>query len=260
MVADALPDLVDPEDPASLLDVLPARGREHRSWADKIINDAIFRAVSAVSSLPDSDGALGSPLALKLHPKDLRTGWLEAWASCPARPRGWIHHSVDRTSERRLKAERLLDQAQRRARELPEWLEALCAARSIVGSAAAVVLAARIIADEPARHDDVRRASIVLTATGDLAVPVRGVIFLPTPGIEVSDDLVFVHPNLLDVPGTEDALRALGIEPVDQSGRLRSLIKQLFADWDDRHWTEFWGHHPQPRLSHRCDDPFGGAR
>jgi superfamily II DNA or RNA helicase len=240
MVAEGLPDLVDPEDPASFLDVLPARGREHRSWADDVINDAVFKAVAGVSCLPDSNGELGSPAHLKLHPKDLRATWLEAWAECPARPADWVHHSVDRNNERRLKAERLLDKMGRGPRGVREWLEALGGSGSAVASASAVILAARMVADQPDLEAEVRRADIVLTTTGRLAPPARGSVFLVTPEVEESEDLVFVHPDVAGFPGTADALQALGIGYVDQSGRLRSLVKTRRSEWNDDRWSQFW--------------------
>ncbi|MGY1703549.1 DEAD/DEAH box helicase [Geodermatophilus sp. SYSU D00697] len=240
MVARGLPSLVDPEDPASFLDVLPARGRENRSWADDVINDAVFRAVAAVDCLPDSNGALGSPERLRLHAKDLRSEWLEAWAECPTRPRDWVHHSVDKNNERRLKAERLVDQAGRRPREIAEWLEALSASKQLVGAASAVLLAARMVADDPKLESAVREAAVVLTSDNQLAPIVRGSLFLPTEGLDDSGDLAFVHPDLMAFPGVEEALRGLGINTVDQSGLLRALVKQDRGDWDDDRWTRFW--------------------
>lgn len=240
MVAEGLPSLVDPEDPASFLDVLPARGRENRSWADDAINDAVFKAVAAVDCLPDSDGELDSPERLKLHPKDLRPEWLEAWAECPTRPKDWVHHTVEKNNERRLKAERLVTQAGRRPRELAEWLGALSANKHFVGAASAVVLAARMVADDPALESAVREAAVVITSDEQLAPIVRGALFLHTEGLEDGGDLAFVHPHLMAFPGVGDALRQLGISPVDQSGLLRALVKQDHDDWDDDRWTHFW--------------------
>ncbi|MGY1792806.1 DEAD/DEAH box helicase [Geodermatophilus sp. SYSU D00525] len=248
MVAEGLPLLVDPADPASFLDVLPARGREQRSWADDRINDAVFRAVARVDCLPDGDGRLGSADRLKLHPKDLDPEWLEAWAECPTRPRDWVHHTVDKNNERRLKAERLVAQVGRRPRELAEWLEALSAGRHLVGAASAVLLAARIVADRPDLESEIRRAALVLTDDEQLAPIVRGSLFLPTEGLESSDDLSFVHPHLVAFPGVEEALRQLGINTVDQSGLLRALVKQERDAWDDERWTWFW-------LTSRSVDP-----
>ncbi|MGK5170489.1 DEAD/DEAH box helicase [Geodermatophilus sp. CPCC 205761] len=248
MVARGLPSLVDPADPAGFLDVLPARGREHRSWADDVINDAVFKSVATVNCLPDSHGELGSAERLKLHPKDLRTEWLEAWAECPTRPKDWVHHTVDKNHERRLKAERLVTQAAPRPRELAEWLEALSNDKHLVGAASAVVLAARIVADEPGLESAVREAAVVLTGDGQLAPIVRGGLFLPTEGLEAGGDLAFVHPDLMAFPGVEDALRRLGISTVDQSGLLRALVRQDRDDWDDDRWTRFW-------LTSRSVDP-----
>jgi superfamily II DNA or RNA helicase len=240
MVADGLPSLVDVNDPAGFLDVLPARGREHRSWADKVINDAVFLTVASVNCLPDSDGQLGSASRLKLHPKDLRSEWLEAWAECPTRPSDWVHPGVDKNNERRLKAERLVSLASRRTRELPEWLEALSATKALVGSASAVLLAAQILADDPGMESQVRQAAVVLTASGELAPIVRGSLFLPTEGLEDSADLAFVHPQLIAFPGVAESLERLGISQVDQSGLLRALVKQERDKWDDDRWLHFW--------------------
>ena len=53
--------LVDPEDPASVLDVLPARGRESRSWADDVADEPVFRQIARTASLPDVTGVLKEP-------------------------------------------------------------------------------------------------------------------------------------------------------------------------------------------------------
>ena len=117
--------LIDPEDPASILDVLPARGRESRSWADDVLNEPVFRRLAAGSALPDVDGNLAIPGKSRLHPKGLDPELLELWSSLAPHPQGWAHHGIDKSPERRLKAERLVGDSEWNRPAAREWIEAL---------------------------------------------------------------------------------------------------------------------------------------
>src|SRR5262249_51338736 len=127
LVADNLWELVDLDDPASILEILPGRGKEERSWADDIINEPIMEAVSTRRCLPDMDGVPVHPSRVKLHPGFLAelVSWKQRWSAVEGRPSDWVHHSVDKTAERRSKALRLIRLAGGNEKNVAEWLHDL---------------------------------------------------------------------------------------------------------------------------------------
>src|SRR5690606_32636064 len=108
LVAEALPELVDPAHPEDVLDFLPARGKEPRGWADDVPNPPVYDRLSHSPSLPGLDGRLHQPRTMKLHPQGLDETWLDRWAEVMGPVEDWVHHGVDRSPTYRSKAERLL--------------------------------------------------------------------------------------------------------------------------------------------------------
>ncbi|WP_280308821.1 DEAD/DEAH box helicase [Nocardia abscessus] len=227
LVSVALAELVDPQDPGSILDVLPSRGREVRSWADDAINEPIMSAVSRVPSLPDMDGRLAQPVKVKLQPAFLSEfdSWKPRWAAVEGRPSDWAHGSVDRTAERRAKAERLVVLTGAKQRGVGEWLHDLAASAGVVGSQEAIKLARLVDSDAADHMLDIRRAAFVLAADGSLRPPLSGKIFLPEAENEKGYE--FVHPAVVADGAAAAALAALGIGRLDQLGRLRSHVARM---------------------------------
>lgn len=227
LVAANLANLVDPDDPGSILEILPGRGREDRSWADDLINEPLMKAVATSDSVPDVDGNLHTPSSLKLHPSFLVDfdSWKQRWDAVDGRPTDWVHHSVDRTPERRAKVERLMKLTGEEPRDVGEWLHDLAASAGIAGSQEAIKLAElvdRFAADYMA---DMRKAEFVMAADSTLQRPLSGQIFLPESADE--SDGRFVKPEILEDDAVRSALEALGIGRLDQKGRLRAQVAAL---------------------------------
>jgi superfamily II DNA or RNA helicase len=238
VVRDALPSLLDASDPAGVLDPLPARGREARSWADDVINEPIYEAVARSSVLPDCTGHLSPPSGLKLHPAglshELKTAWLE---TVPAQEKThWVHHSVDQTDARRSKAERLLGKGGGRVATLALWLEALVRSATPEQSALALLLAADIFRADTALQSQIRDARIVLLDNGTLTRPIRGQVFVRSEGQGGDHD--YVHPELAASSQVEEALNLLGIKVLNPEGRLRSTLQRPSLRPDD--WRTVW--------------------
>ena len=233
LVAAGIAKLVPPSDPGAVLEALPARGQESRSWADGLVNDPIFAALARQPCLPDTNGVLRSPKALKLHPPGLPQAWKDAWST--PRPSAWIHHSVDRTPERRSKAERLMNTCGGSAVGLTGWLEAMVEDRSPLTSAGAVQLASVVVRTNRDYLADVRKARIVLLEDGELARPERGQVFLRSEN--GSGDHDFIHPELASRDGVSEALAALGIEILNPAGELRAALQ---AGPVGPAWSRIW--------------------
>lgn len=233
LVARGLARMRSAEDPAALLDALPARGREARSWADDLINDPIFDAVAKAASLPDCEGGLRRPSQLTLHPSGLPQVWKDAWST--PHPAAWVHHSVDRNPERRLKAERLIRGGGGSTVGLTQWVQEVASSEEPAASAAALLLAALIANTNRDYLPDIRRAHIVLLENGELARPEKGRIFLRSQ--DDSSDHDFIDPVLAQIAGVGDALATLGIEVLNPAGELRATLQ---TDTDPLPWTQIW--------------------
>ncbi|OBF21622.1 hypothetical protein A5725_13600 [Mycobacterium kubicae] len=227
LVAQKLEELVDPEDPASILEILPSRKQDERSWADEVINEPIMTAVAMNRCLPDMNGELAYPARVKFHPSFLIdfNSWKDRWASVDGRPVDWVHHSVDKTKDRRFRAERLIKLAHGAERNVGEWLHDLAADAGVVGSQEAIKIAAQIDKHAADHMMDMRRAEFVLAADGGLKRPASGSIFLP----ESSDtrEGKYVHPDVAADESVVEALAALNIGRLDHRGRLRAHIAHL---------------------------------
>jgi superfamily II DNA or RNA helicase len=242
LIAQKLEELIDPEDPASVLEILPSRGKEERSWADDVINEPIMTAVAMNPCVPDMDGVLAYPARVKLHPSFLVDfdSWKDRWAAVRGRPVDWVHHSVDKTPERRSKAERLVRLAHGAERNVGEWLHDLAAEAGVTGSQEAIKIAALIDKHAADYMMDMRRSEFVLAADGSLKRPASGLIFLPESPDE--RDGKYVHPDVVVEESVVEALEALNIGRLDQRGRLRAHIAHINSVVETRENIErLWG-------------------
>jgi superfamily II DNA or RNA helicase len=228
--------LLTPDDPASLLDVLPARGREARSWADDVMNEPIFRYLTNIASLPDVTGRLQKPAVLRLHPRGLDPDLLQLWAAPEPKPAGWVHHGIDRTPERRWKAERLIGDSEVNRPEVTAWIEAICREGDVASSALAVSLVDAVVQVSDFAKE-ARRSRVLLLEDGSYTAPVPGQVF-----VRSSDDdegYLFIHPQLAALPAVVRSLDRLGIQVLDRAGELRNLLhgkRPGDVDWH-RAWT-----------------------
>ncbi|MFH5212276.1 hypothetical protein ACHIPZ_29330 [Antrihabitans sp. NCIMB 15449] len=227
LVSRSIPELVDTDDPGSILELLPGRGKEARSWADDIINEPIMRGVAAVPCLPDLDGVLRRPEKIKVQPAFLSefNTWISRWAAVEGRPSNWLHESVDRSVERRSKADRLVAFAHTKPQGVGEWLRDLAVSAGVEGSREAIRFAALIEKDANEQAVEVRKTAFVLTADGNLRAPHGGRLFLPESADERGPD--FVHPSVVADSNVVDSLGLLGIHRLDQMGRLRAQIARM---------------------------------
>lgn len=242
LVAQKLDELLDPEDPASVLEILPSRRQDERSWADDVINEPIMTALAMNQCLPDMDGKLAYPARVKLHPSFLTdfSKWKDMWAAAPQRPVDWIHHSVDRTNERRFKADRLIKLTHGSERNVGEWLHDLAKTAGVTGSQVAIKIAALIDKHAPEHMMDMRRSEFVLAADGSLKRPASGLIFLPES--QEAREGKYVSPDVAADETVVEALAALNIGRLDQRGRLRAHIAYVNSVTKTRSDIEqLWG-------------------
>lgn len=238
LVASNLSGLSHPKDPGAFLSLLPARDSEPHSWAEGVLNAAVFQHVSEAACLPDQDGVLRYPTQIKAHPSGLPPKALQAWAASPEVARNWLHWSTE-NFERRYKVNRILDLAGIEHASVEEWLGAAVARRTAAGSAAAIRAVAEISAAGSTHKGAAIRCETVLTNTGDLVAPRPGLLFLPSD--RATYGLSLVNSAIASDDETVAALRSLGIGPVDAASELRALLIEAQPRYmPPRTWEQFW--------------------
>lgn len=240
LVAQNLATIRDDRDPGWHLDVMPARGKETRSWADEVVTPLVYKRAATLPSLPDQLGQLRAPLDLHLHPEGIPQEVLRVWAEQPGRPENWCHYSVE-TRDRRPRAERLFELAGQHPSDLGDWLAALSdrarpeTFRSCVRVAAALVLA------KPELKEEVAKCWILLDESGDVAQPLSGSLFLPASEERVSQSPVpLLHPALAKDTTLSEDLATLGVVTVTPELELKFLLKTGIQGWRDEQWELFW--------------------
>ena len=246
LVLDHLEDLTTPNDPALLLDLLPARGRELRGWADQVVTERINDAAGFYPCIPDQEGILQLPVALRVHPSGVPRDALEIWSEAEDRPLDWAHASVE-TRDRRAKVELYLSKVGASPAGLRQWIEALTQRGELPSSAVAVRAAATVLESERDAAAELSVACIVADETGAMRPPDPTELFFPAPeGIEA--DVHYVNEALLREEAVRRALIVLGIRQVDALRILNGYVLGWSRGWQSEQWDTFW------ELVRRCDD------
>jgi len=239
LVVDSLTELVEEDDPARYIDLLPARGRETRGWADARLTTKVYELGQSRPSVPDQLGRLRPPGYLKLHPADIPRDVLDLWAANPARPVDWCHPSIE-SRERRPRVERLMQNTLPHE-TVARWLKALVGEATSGQSIAAVHVAAELVRSDK-EHEwlhEVAKASIALAADERL-VPARGgQLFLPGE-YAANPNIVLVHPDLASSEECRSDLETLEIRPVEPQAELEALLQRPGGTWTDLDWEMFW--------------------
>ncbi|MEI6234150.1 MAG: DEAD/DEAH box helicase family protein [Planctomycetota bacterium] len=246
LVLNSIVHLVKADDPAWILDVLPARLDEARG-ADRLLNEKINKCAAGKPCIPDQDGALHRPSEIELHPKLIPRSVLDVWASQPSRPANWCHPSVE-TEKRRARVLRLFDLTKRPERSVSDWLTALMGVgKTPADFCKSIKVAAALFEAVPSYRDAIALSPILIDALGRRVCPQPGRIFIPTEHKIENSNIATVHPKLLNDEDVKKSLVILGIQPVSPELELQSILKSGFARWADRDWDRFWG------LVRRCD-------
>lgn len=257
LVVEARTHLVKNGDFGRYLDILPARGREARSWADDVINEPIFNALRASNSLPDQSGELRSPGSLKLPPEEIMMpttsksrrealrishDLIAEWLDLGPLSGDWVHPDCIDNIERRSKTERLLslNKGQLHA-SLPEWIECLVdkSSDNARRSAQAIKFIVEIYNWIPSTgiHNSIIEAEVILLETGIWVQPESSRCFIRNN--ESERGAGFIHSDVIKYKGVLEALAALGIQHYEETGQLYETLQQL-KHTVRINWEEFW--------------------
>ncbi|MBY6540053.1 DEAD/DEAH box helicase family protein [Rhodococcus sp. BP-349] len=234
LVVDARRELVADGSYGRYIDVLPARGREIRSWSDGVLNEPVYEALRDARCLPDLDGQLRSANSVRRAPSEIVGNFTEHWLSITGARGDWVHPECTANRERIAKVDRLMQDNPHRVGRIVSWIEAVVADPTAKQSAAAIELAAEIEALGGNAPKDVRDSQIVLLENGKLQQPVRGRCFIRTDSDQ--GGAVFIDGDVTRSPSTLAALEHLGITSFEDGGEMSQLISTLardgVVDWD----------------------------
>ncbi|MEV4167469.1 DEAD/DEAH box helicase [Nonomuraea dietziae] len=262
LIVASLPKLATSEDPAKPLELITARGREERNWADELLTDLVRDEAALRPSIPDQDGVFRHPRELRIHPKapvkgritstELETdeepskeevSWralVERWADYPGRPVDWCHPSVERTRTRRSRADTLIERTGNRVATVDEWLEALVADGTSAASAAALSIAVELVGANHPYREGALRAAILRTADGRMVPPREGKVFRRSPMDPATEGTVYVDPALEEDPTASHFLDLLGIREADAFGRFAAAVSAGFRLYTSADWEKLW--------------------
>ena len=235
-VIERAPELCPADDPGLLLELMPARGREARGWADEVVTAEINELAAYSPSIPDQTGELELPTRIELHPEGVPPVVLRMWHDLPSRPTDWAHPSVE-TTIRRARVEMYMEP--KRAATVDEWLGALIGADPVEGSVAAVKVAAALLDEEPGFRDALRDAAIVALEGGALRKASEPGIYRPAP-LPIEVPALYVHERLLADEAARSALERLGIPQIDAVRVLEAIVRKGTDGWKAKGWDLFW--------------------
>jgi superfamily II DNA or RNA helicase len=235
IIADAWKDLVDTDDPGWLLDLLPARERDEKNWADSTLSQSLYKELAGRPSVPNGAGALVEPAKAFLRPDEALTDGGRAWLSEYGAAEGaakhfWIHPSAE-SRERRPRAERL---GCRRG-ALSSWLEHIASAKKPSTSRRALQLIAAFLPSSSgaATLAQVRAAKFVLTTANTLVAPDPERLCLPARSTEPPTGIALVHRSIVSDSTCNDVLSKLGIRPVGVEVQLKHELSKPEPNWPD---------------------------
>ncbi|MEU7949786.1 DEAD/DEAH box helicase [Micromonospora chalcea] len=245
LIVNAIPHLHTAGDPARHFDYMPARGREFDNFGDLRLTELVPRLAEVTTCVPDAEGTLRVPTDLEYPSAELRIGVesLELWSSASGRPLRSPHPACFRNATRRARLYRLVrgeaGRASRNELGAAEWLERLVSAGTDEQCDAALQVYMSI--DDEAVRRAMSRAAIMPDVTGTLhRLDHTDRLYLRGNSLSAAAGIRLVRPSLLDRPGVEDSLRAIGFEDVDPAHELRRLAGAAANRWTAQQWEDFW--------------------
>ncbi len=234
LITDSLRTLRTDEDPARHLDYLPG-GREAPQWADALLTEEVYDLCSITKCIPDLDGELQLPRKMRIPPEKVPPQALTIFCE-ESSDRSWTHPSTEGRN-RRPRVVRLLDKERCLTPTTSQWISSLAAPGDARSSAAAIRIAAVLaVAQIPGGET----APLALTSTGSLTIIDPRALYLPTPEVRnAAPGVQFVAAEVLEFPGTREALETLSIRELDARGQLDALLNS--ADLTSpRTWPAVW--------------------
>lgn len=221
-------------DPGRHLDLVPARGKEARGWADGVLTEETNSRLSLYPVAPMLSGELGLANEVRLHPRELPPEALSAWRKV-AEPEDWVHHAIE-GADRRSRIEKYSVGPSPGTATLQEWIEYLLRDNDPGSCIAAVRVVDTLLPQRKAEVADIR---FVLTEDCKWVSPSEPGLCLPGEFDATEQGVLLVHPEVASTESATRTLRQLGIEKVSAEAELRRLI-HAYSESEDPDWEYFW--------------------
>ncbi len=240
-----------PEDPARHFDVLPARGRETRSNADKFLSDRIPQMARKHELIPTSKGVLRAPSRVRApivsdqpNPFDLPAEAIQRWAET-TKADDAPHWSCYKTATRRARlAQLLLDEDERPVCAVVKpigWLSELVESRSLEGVDAALSIFLRLKEEKEETWRPFHGAMVIPLEGGSFArLADAGATLLPVSGTESPEGVALVDSYFASDEGVREKLEALGVREVSADQAALATAMTAGSDWTNKDWSRFW--------------------
>jgi hypothetical protein len=229
LVSSHISSLEDPDDPGSLLDVLPARAEDTRSWADRHLAQVLDNALAGVPIVATTNGSLELANAVLLRPEPVIAAreTLAEDHELLERQSGWCHWSVEQR-ERRAKAKRLGSIEGGIAQWLTAFTPRASANASIRALRALDAVKERL---DSTQRETARTAPIILTVDSELVPATATSLFLGQDDGTTGWTGTFVNPSITHSEGALRSLRWLGVGRLKPAVVLRHLLNHPPIDW-----------------------------
>lgn len=269
LFAETILQLATAEDPARHFDYLTARGRESRSFGDRLLTEHIPTSAVRRASVPDARGQLRTPGELQplnfnvlvedmavLGAPDTHQAWQQATLTRADVPHFRCYSdTIRRTRLQRLFAESaLLEQGesivdvlsaskvqalltQVPSRHLSEWLTEW-ASGSTIDAANALKIALQL--KHPDSRQIVKSIPLIPTMSGYATLSQASMVFLErVEGINI-EGAQFVLPEFLNESSIRRLLAREGFRQLDAAAILRARIGQLPDEPESEDWESIW--------------------
>ncbi|NHF63840.1 sacsin N-terminal ATP-binding-like domain-containing protein [Microcella pacifica] len=240
-----------PEDPAQHFDVLPARGRETRSAADRFLSERIPLMARRHELIPTGQGEMRAPsrvrapfLSSQPNPFDLPAEVMQRWSDA-TKDADAPHWSCYRTPTRRARLAQLLLGDDERAvcvTVTPSaWLSEAAEARSIDAIDAALSVFLRLKQEKDEIWKQFQSALIIPLEGGGFARAAdAATVLLPVALAEAPAGVSMVEGAFAEDPGLRRKLEELGAKDVSADQVALATAMTGHANWTDADWSQFW--------------------
>lgn len=240
-----------PADPAKHFDVLPARGRETRSNADRYISERIPQLARRHELIPTSNGTLRAPARVRApiveeqqnrfaYPAEAIRRWAEITGAGDT-----PHWSCYVTATRAARLAQLLtDESDRIACKTISpvgWLSEAAQARTINAIEGALSIYLRLKEEKEDIWKQFRGARILPVEDGPLARAAdAATVLLPSEESESPTGIPMVEAQFAADPGVRQKLIELGVREVSPDQVVSAAAAAARLSWSDADWKRLW--------------------
>lgn len=244
LILEALPLLSTEDDPGRSLEYLPVEPADGSFHYDKELSRHIRRIAREYPCAPDCSGVFQRPVDLKLPNMDLKLqeDHVMMWSASPHTPDSSAHWTCYRNDTRRARLRGLVrgfGAKQPNETRLAEWLDLMVRRNDHQSCLDALLLLTTFSEDKMATQGS--RVLAIPTSDGNRAkADAIDIVFIAQDLPKVLTGIRRVHPGLLALPGSLDALEALGFEHLTVPRQLSLLLAKNKRTWTHKEWTAFW--------------------